>query len=219
MPRFPLVSQKRPNRWRGSPFRLLDRRPWLYWVAVGALTVTTAWVASDLVAGARRARDQWGEHRTVLVAARTVAPGELLTDADVERRDLPLVAIPPGAVHSLDAEVTTVGGILPGEVVVEARLSGAGQTAFVPAGTAAVAVATGVGSPPLEPGDRVQLWATADPFGSVAGLPEMAQPVARTGRVLEAGDAQAMIAVDEADLAATTAALARGTVTVVLVAR
>lgn len=215
--RLPAPLSARTHRWGGSRLGRLARRPWFYWLVAAALSLTTAWLASDLVADAQRAREQWGDQRQVLVARRMIEPGQTLTPADVEPRQLPIAAVPPGAVETLAPDATTVSAILPGEVVLAPRLSGSGEAALIPAGTAAVAVAAGAGSPPLEPGDRVQLWATLDPFA--VGGDAAREPVARHAVVLQVSDGHALVAVDDADLAATTLALAQGALTVVLTGR
>ncbi len=216
--RLPTPVSARSHRWGGSWLGRLSRRPWLYWLAAAALSFTTAWLASDLVADAQRARERWGDQRQVLVARRLIEPGRALGLDDVERRDLPIAAIPPGAVTDLAPDASSVSAILPGEVVLAPRLSGSADTALVPAGTAAVSVATGPGSPPLEPGDRVQLWATTlAPF--VTGSEPAREPVAHQAVVLQVAEGHALVAVDDADLAATTYALAQGAITVVLTGR
>ena len=203
------------SRWGGSPLGRLARRPAFYWIVAVTLSVSTAWLASDVIADAERARHQWGERRTVLVARHLIEAGETVTLGQVVERDLPLVAIPPGSVHDLEPGRTAVTAILPGEVLLGRRLSGTGEAQLIPAGTAAVAVAIGPGSPPLEPGDLVQLWATLDPFAAVAA----SEPVAHDAVVLDVGDSHALIAVRRVELGPTTLALGQGAVTVALVAR
>ncbi len=208
----------RTHRWGGSRWGRLARRPWFYWLVAATLALTTAGLASDLVADARRAREQWGEHSRVLVTRALIEPGQPLTPDDVEHRDLPIAVVPPGAVTVLEPDATAVSAILPGEVVLAGRLSGRARAALVPNGTGAVAVPNGPGSPPLEPGDRVQLWATLDPFVAAEGA-RAREPVAREAVVLEVADDHALVAVDDDDLAATTNAVAQGAITVVLTGR
>jgi len=56
--------------------RLLAKRPWLYWLVVGAAALG---VAASMLERSDRiddARDAWGETTTVWVATRSLAPGD-----------------------------------------------------------------------------------------------------------------------------------------------
>ena len=132
----------------------LARRPWIRWMLVVALALTVAQIVRNTDADLARARDQWDETRTVLVATEPHAPGQGFV---VEEREYPVVAVPPGSVLEIPSGSITRRHLGAGQVVVDEHLTGgSGPTALAEAGQVVVAVAH-AGSAPPPIGTRVQI--------------------------------------------------------------
>ena len=108
---------------------------------------------------------------TVVVAARDLPRGTLLTSTVLREEALPARYRPPGALPGLDAAVgrPLAADVVAGEVVTAARLapSGGPVASLVPAGLRAVAIAVPLPPESLVPGDRVDVlatFATARPY-------------------------------------------------------
>jgi Flp pilus assembly protein CpaB len=128
----------------------LRRHPFLFWLFAVAVTIVSARWAEG--APAAKLADQF----EVLVAARPIAAGEVLTTADTARRlvsadalaDAPLADDPVGATARSD--------LAPGEVLLAHHLG----RSVGPPGSRLVAVAVDGPLPPLRPGDLVDVLAT-----------------------------------------------------------
>lgn len=104
-----------------------------------------------------------GAEVEVVVARQPLAVGATLGPDDVARRPIPAGLAPAGPA---DPDAVTgravAAPMVEGEVVVEARLAPPGTTglaAAVPSGHRAVAVPIPDGTPPLEPGQRIDVLA------------------------------------------------------------
>ncbi|WP_432573718.1 SAF domain-containing protein [Kineococcus sp. SYSU DK005] len=117
--------------------------------------------------------------RAVLVAARDLPAGAVLSAGDLERAQRPRPHVPDGALAPGAAEgAVLAGAVRRGEALTDARTTGAGLLSGQPPGTLATTVA--VGDPAvlegLRPGARVDVLArTEDP---VTGLATGAERVA-----------------------------------------
>jgi pilus assembly protein CpaB len=100
----------------------------------------------------------------VVVAAREIGRGEVVSPGSLEVGRVPVRYLPPGAVRTVDAAVgqVAVADLVAGEVVTEARVTSAGGplAAVVPAGLRAVGVTVAAPPGPLVAGDRVDVLAT-----------------------------------------------------------
>ena len=101
----------------------------------------------------------------VVVAARALERGTTLAADDLAVRRIPSVYAPPGVLHAGPEAVggVLVAGLAPGEPLTRTRLAGthAGPVAaLVPTGLRAFAVASGIASGMVRPGDRVDVLAT-----------------------------------------------------------
>jgi hypothetical protein len=115
---------------------VLARRPWLYWLAVGCLAAIAALAAHDRLAALDAARRDWGETRTVLVATRTLEPGDAPT---AHRTDVPLTLLPVGALDTLPEGARVRQRVTQGEVLTDADVSGrAGPASLADPGTVVV---------------------------------------------------------------------------------
>ncbi|GAA4612328.1 SAF domain-containing protein [Saccharopolyspora hordei] len=117
----------------------------------------------------------------VLVAARDLPPGRVLSDVDVARREVPAELVPSGALHDPSAALgkTLSAAAHQGEPLTDARFhgptvaSGAAGTVSVPVRLADPEVADF-----LAPGRRVDVITAADRPGGGAVLAENARVVA-----------------------------------------
>lgn len=105
-----------------------------------------------------------GEPVPVVVAARALPRGTVLTPDDVRAQELPSAYAPPGTIVSVDQAEgrTLVSDMAEGEVVTRTRLDVAGgaMASLVPAGLRAFPIRAGVPAGALRPGDRVDVLAT-----------------------------------------------------------
>jgi Flp pilus assembly protein CpaB len=151
------------------------------------------------------------------VATRDLAPGHVVDDGDVRVVNLPDAALPPRPLGRAAVGRTVRSAVLEGEALTEARLSTAaarGVAALLDDGTRAVALPVEADSaPPLQVGQRVDLVAVV--AGAEGAAPE-AGALAEGVEVVDVGEHAVTVAVDEGDVARVAAALAVGTITVVL---
>jgi Flp pilus assembly protein CpaB len=189
------------------PFRRLHlfvaRWPALYWTVVAILAAVPAVVVGLQLTEARRARDGWRDRQPVLVASRSIAPGEALTGADVERREWPRALLPAGSLTELPTSAVAAAPIAAGEPLVAERLGRPAVSAtasLVPMGARAVAVARGTAPLPLAVGDRVDVVA--------AIAPDVGDVVATDALVVFVDPGTVVVAVTTAEVPATAAAAA-----------
>lgn len=144
-----------------SPLRRARRSLVLRWLVVAVAAVLVAVEAAGAGAGARAARARWGESAPVAVAVRDLDAGAVVGPADVAVELRPLAVLPAGALPTAPVGQVLTAAALAGEPLVAARVAPEGLSpvaALVPAGWSAVAVAASP-SPPLEPGDLVDVLA------------------------------------------------------------
>lgn len=162
----------------------LARRPWMRWIVVITLALTTAQIVRNTNADLAAARQQWDDTRTVFVASAPHLPGD---DFVVERRELPLAAIPADAVDEIPAGSAARRHLTAGQVIVADHLAGGtGPTALAADDEVVVAVRV-VGFAPPPVGTRVRV------VGEGVVLAHRANVVGTEGDVawvaLPAGDA------------------------------
>lgn len=124
----------------------------------------------------------------VAVMARPVRAGLTLGSGDVRTTRLPADAVPDADLDESPVGRTARVDLVPGEVVLAARLGPRGLAALLPPGARALAVPRAAGTPPLEPGQRVDLLAgggvvvagaavlAVDDSGTTVAVPEVAAP-------------------------------------------
>ncbi|MGH2725052.1 MAG: Flp pilus assembly protein CpaB [Actinomycetota bacterium] len=100
----------------------------------------------------------------VVVAARDLTRGTVLSSAVLREESLPARYRPPGALPGLVGAVgrSLAAGVVAGEVLTQARIAppGGPVASMVPAGLRAVPVAVPIPRDSLAPGDRVDVLAT-----------------------------------------------------------
>lgn len=155
MPRVPLPPLPLRRLTRDAR-RLLARRPWIYWLAVGALAVAAYAAVAEHTDAADRARAEWQTTTRVLVATVAVAPGDPL-DGATAARDWPATIAPPGALSDLPDGAVARQHLAPGDPLRGADVAGlAGPLALVPAGWVVAPVVESPASGAAV-GDRVQV--------------------------------------------------------------
>lgn len=208
-------SLPRPSS-RTSRHRLA-RRPSLFWLAAVVLASLTGLTVARLLGQAQASAARWGETRLTLVATVDLVPGAIVKAGDtaVERR--PVALVPAGALDAPAEGQTVAAPILAGEAVMAERLAPAGLSplaAALPAGGRGIAVPTGPGTPPLEPGDVVDVLVTFDPDSVGDGEPTF--PVARAAAVVDVGEEAVTLGVSQEEVSRVAFALTAGVVVLVL---
>ena len=194
-------------------------RPGVRRVAVAGLAMATALTVSSALEAAGAARDRWGPSQPVAVAARDLAPGEVVDASAVELRDLPEALVTEASLTAAPEGAVVRQPILAGEPLVAARLAPhglSGAAALVPTGQRAVAVPLGpAGAPPLATGDLVDV-VTVLPPGLEPGGDEPAFPLVERAAVIDVADEAVTIAVPASDAPRVAWALSNGTIVLTL---
>ncbi len=194
------------------------RRPWIRWLAVGLCALLVGLTVQRQQASLERARRRWGERQTVLVAVHPVARGATLGPHDVRRAELPVAALPSGALAELPVTAIAVDSLAAGEVVSAAHVRTRG-TGALPAGTSGVAVPVADGGLRLATGQLVDVISAGDPLiDSGAGQAADGAPtvLARRAVVVETSATGVVLAVATVAAPAAAAAAARGAVVLIL---
>jgi pilus assembly protein CpaB len=156
----------------------------------------------------------------VVVSARDLPPGTVLTASDLATAAYPADAAPTGVVgdprHLLHRVLA--GGVRAKEPLTDARLVGPGVTALLPTGQVAAPVRLAdLGMAALvHTGDRVDVLATVADAPSAEVIADGALVVATTGADEQAGAGLLLLAVDQQTAARLAAAAASATLTVTL---
>ncbi len=172
-------------------------------LAAAALTMSVTGARS----AALRARRQWGDTLTVWVAVRPLDAGHLISPSDLQRRELPVGAIPGDSSTADPSGSRLRDAVTTGEVMRIGRLApeGAGtMAARLRPNTRGVTLRVDEGSV-LAEGD------TADLIAMMGG-----RPVATAARVIAAGDGWATFAVADNMVSAVVNELSVGGVMPVL---
>jgi len=210
---------------RGRAWRVVRRSAVLWWALTIIVGMLTAMVVGSAVGRTTAAADRLGRTRDVWVVRRAVAAGDVFETGDVVLNARPRGLVPSGA---LDAAATPIGEatrvtVVPGEVVLTARLAGRGAhgiAAIVAPGFRAVALPIDESMPVVQVGDRVDVLATFD----VGGVDEAAEAsgdapsfaVAANAEVLAVSARTITLAVTAKDAPRVAFALAKATVTLAL---
>ena len=201
------------------PFARLRRRPSVYWLVAGALALLTALVVARAVGRAEAGAARLGGLRPVAVARTTLPAGATVRPGDTEVRQLPGALVPDGAVEEAPEGAVVASTVHEGEVVLSARLAPSGTSALaaaLPVGTRGVAVPVDAGTPPVEPGDVVDVLATFDPDLAEGADPTVA--VAREAAVVDVREEAVVVAVTPSQAPRVAFAVAAGAVALAVVA-
>lgn len=186
-------------RLRRALVRTITRR-----AIVVVTAVVTAVAVGSVVRSAEQTRSRWADTRPVAVAEHDLAPGEVVDAGAVVVRQMPIAAVAGAASDVVPLGAVVRYPIAAGEPVIDDRLAPQGLTgvaALVPAGHRAVAVAKGpAGTPPVHPGDRVDLVALTPGTTDIAEPESEAEAAAPATTLVD----QALV-VDVSDTAVTVA--------------
>jgi len=186
-------------RLRRALVRTITRR-----AIVVVTAVVTAVAVSSVVRSAEQTRSRWADTRPVAVAEHDLVPGDVVDAGAVVVRQMPTAAVAGAASDVVPLGAVVRYPIAAGEPVIDDRLAPQGLTgvaALVPAGHRAVAVAKGpAGTPPVHPGDRVDLVALTPGTTDIAEPESEAEAAAPATTLVD----QALV-VDVSDTAVTVA--------------
>lgn len=155
MPRLPLPPLPARRIVRDAR-RVIARRPWVYWFAVGALAAWAYAAVGEHTAAADRSRADWDATRPVLVATADLRPGEPLAGA-VAVDDWPRALAPPGALSELPDGAVARQHAAAGDPLSTADVTATtGPLALVPDGWVVAPVVESPASGAAA-GDRVQV--------------------------------------------------------------
>lgn len=181
------------------------------WTLVAVLAIAAAALTSSVLGAADDARARWDDTQPVVVATASIRRGEPVAEA-VRVAEWPIALAPEGvfsSVADLGDDALAAGPLAAGAPLTEAGVSRPGATD----GMRRVALPHGLAPLPVGPGDRVDVWATYDP--SLAGAGLQTRRVAVAAEVVTADDQVVVVAVDPAQAADLTEAVALATLTLV----
>jgi Flp pilus assembly protein CpaB len=219
---------RRRIRSRGRAWRLrrMARHPAVFWLLAVAVAAATTLTVSNHLESAEAARRQWGTSRPVVVVVDDIAAGERIRAGAVEIQSRPTAMVPEGAMSEDPAGRVASVALHAGEILLAPRVAPSGVTgvaAVLPLGTRALAVPAGPGTPPLEPGNRVDVLATfgaPDPYTGEAHTSGAAEPtfiVATAAMVVMVTEEAVTLAVSGEEAPRLAFALTVGVVTLALV--
>lgn len=175
------------------------------WTITAICAVALSIASMNTIGAAQRARSRWGDTTAVAIAARSIAPGEVIGAGDIELVDRPNVVIPHGAVTDDAIGRTAIAAIPAGEMLLDLRLAPAGRDgvgALAPVGSLGFAVPIDTTTPPLAVGDRVDVFAP-----STAAKAATATRIAQGATVVDLADRTVTIAVGPSQAPAVARAL------------
>lgn len=178
------------------------------------LTLTAAIIGALItvraLADAAAVRERYGVLRSMPVASHDLEIGHTIEDDDLVWTMLPVALMATSPVSDPLGR-TVIEPVVGGEVLLDHRVSGsvdAGPAALVSRTSRAIAIDRSLPSPALEPGDRVDLYASTPR----TGVPT----VARRAMVLEVDDHAVVVVVTEAEAPAVARAALDGAVVLAL---
>ena len=220
MPTMPVRSRHRlalgaPLHWWRGPRWQRGR-----WSIAFAGVVAAVALLATVVARAHDVIDGYATLRRVPVATHDVDEGHRIDAGDVVWRELPVAAIPDGALRAAPTGRVATDRVGKGDVYTDRRVAPGGLSglaAMVPPGERAVGVPLGDGSVTVQIGDRVDVLAPGRD-GSDIDLPSRsgAELVARRARVLAVTRSAVVLAVSADEVASVAGALAQGVPVLVL---
>ncbi len=143
--------------------------------------LTGTFVATTLDDAAQR-QAAWGDTHVVAIAVRDLDPGHVVEPDDVRWVERPVGALPQDPEDTDPTGRLVVARVVAGETIPGVRLAPTGVRGLagqVPARHVAVAVPTDARTPPLEPGQSVDLYTAGDgggpsPDGGADAVPPFA---------------------------------------------
>ena len=211
-------KEGRPGRWATSALRRALRRPIVWWALVALAAITTGVSVQQQYARAVEQQLAWGSQARVVVATADIDVGESIASA-TELRVWPSAVVPDGALTDISVDDVARVRLVTGELILAERVSSGatgGLVDLLPAGTVAVGVPIGSGTPPLSVGDRVDLLATFNRRTDQPTDEPDTTKVAERAVVVDVTSDVVTVAIDSDRAAATASALSRAAVTIAL---
>jgi len=208
------------SRWKSVATRRLVphslrrrlRAPSWRWALTAALSIGTGLFAYGALVAVADGAERYGSVQPVVVAARDLPAGVVLTDDDVRHRELPASALPDDPLRSDPTGRALRTAAYAGQALSSAQIAGektSGLTAGLTDGARAVALPRGDAPIELHPGDHVDVLAIDPGLGT-------AEVVAAGVEVLGVDEVTATVAVDEADLTEVATAIVGATTVLAL---
>jgi hypothetical protein len=117
---------------------VLARRPSLYWLVVAVLAALAAYAVHAQQQSIGAERERWGASKAVLIAARTIEPGD---EVVAELVDLPVAALPDDALTEASPGMLVRQRVAKGAVLTRFDVTaGRGPAALAGPGTVVVAL-------------------------------------------------------------------------------
>ena len=186
----------------------LARRALRAWAVAAGLALVTGLAITGALGAAERAKDRWLPTDPVLVANRTIAPGETIDDGNTVLAAIPASQSSVGLLRARPAGAVAAVTLYPGEPVRAGRLVGPGVAR---PGTQLVAARLGDHAPPLVPGDRVDVIGVGAGSATGVGIAGDGPTRATTGAsVVSVSADRVVLAVAPADVPAVARAIADG---------
>lgn len=182
-------------------------RPLRRHIITAVLGLSAALLTAGSISRAQSTARIFGATTTVAVARHELAPGTELADGDLEMRSLPIAMIPADPASEPLGRVAKAA-IMPGEVILEARLAPDGvhgPVALLGRDRVAIAIPLDGPTPKLQPGDVVDLLGSDSPGILVRGA-----------EVIETTDEAVTMALGREQSVLVAGALMRGPVLIAL---
>ena len=178
-----------------------------HWLLVAVLAWGLATVVGRAQDQADTARSQWGRTTSVWVAQRPLRAGDPFAGA-VRAERWPRAQAPAAALAAVPAGARASGPVDAGAALTTGLIEPAGP------GRRTIAVPLAEAHLPVRAGDRVDVWATADPAAVADGEPATRR-VAADARIATASARSVVLEVDPAQVAAVAEAGSTATITLV----
>lgn len=183
----------------------LRRQPLLFWAFALITAASTYLVVQSALTATTEGAAAYGELVPVAVASSDLAPGTVISQADLQVVSLPEALVPAGATAMDVAGRSVRHPIVAGEAIVTQRLApdgAVGVAAMLRADERAVTIPLPPHGMPVEVGQLVDVLATVDPESSRGRNPTS---VVAAGAQVVAVDDQGVTVATNADDAATVA--------------
>lgn len=139
----------------------LARRPWIRWAVAAVLATVVGWSVATKLGDVDRQRDAWGSRTPVVVAIVAAEAGQPL---QFEVRDLPIAALPDGALGEVTPGTIARRAVAAGQVLTALDVSTSGPGGWLPAGWVQLTVPVDP-LPALAPGAAVRVFADGVAIG------------------------------------------------------
>lgn len=195
----------------------LKRWPVFRWIVAGVAGLLTLWSLNATVSSTTEAAATYGNLVEVVVANRTIQPGELLDPSSVRVTALPAALVPPNALTEIPFGQSARSLISAGEAVITERLAPLGVNGLAAAiqpGERAIAVPVERNRIAFEIGMEVDVLQTLDPFS--VGASNATSTVVAAARVIALEEMAITIAVPTNAANRVATALASSVVTLVI---